>query len=104
MVSLNKKIHQGFPTNPWSMHATITQAAHRGGDVALFCAVMAALWLALTAAAAIPNAALREQMEQSALTYAEADAFPFTASAGTPSATTMPMPSCWALPGTWAST
>lgn len=57
---------------PWSGKKTVL------GCVGVFCGVLAALWLTLVLAAAIPNALLQSNMEKSALSYKERDAFEFT--------------------------
>ena len=45
--------------------------------IAVFWVLLGFLWLLLVGAAAIPNGALRKQMEKSALTYKEKEAFSF---------------------------
>lgn len=47
--------------------------------IGLFVATLWALWLLLVCAAAIPNGAIRANMERSALSYADRDPFAFTA-------------------------
>lgn len=49
--------------------------------IGLFAATLAALWLLLLCAAAIPNGAVRANMERSALAYADKDPFAFTGGA-----------------------
>jgi len=52
-------------------------AKRTGSLILIFVVSLTALWAILTAAAAIPNSAIRPKMEQSALLYAEREPFAF---------------------------